>query len=65
MKNGTSEADMVERALREGVRLRGLSEYHMTGAHSGSGSTVILGYASLQDEDIPRLAKALRRAWIQ
>ena len=63
LPDGPGEAAMAERALREDVRIRGLSDYYMERKELCPENSVILGYASLQDEDIPALAAALRRAW--
>ena len=54
---------MVHSARREGVALRGLSQYYMEDRETCPENTVVLGYASLQDEDIPALTAALKRAW--
>lgn len=58
-----SEEQMVRSAAAQGVRLKGLSDYYMERREDCPGSTVVLGYASLRNEDIPALAQALRRAW--
>lgn len=63
LKNGPGEQIMVRAARREGVALRGLSQYYMEGREKCPANTVVLGYASLRDEDIPALAEALKRAW--
>ena len=54
---------MVAAARREGVVLRGLGQYYMARRELCPASTVVLGYASLKDQDIPALVQALRRAW--
>ena len=56
---------MAASALREGVRVRGLSEYYMERRERCPENSVILGYAGLRDEDIPELAGALKRAWVK
>ena len=63
LKDGPGEEAMVRSAQREGVALRGLSQYYMEDRASCPENTVVLGYGSLRDEDIPALAEALRRAW--
>ena len=52
-------------ALREGVRVRGLSEYYMERRERCPENCVILGYAGLRDKDILELAGALKRAWVK
>ena len=56
-----SEAELLARAAREGVTLRGLSEYCR--ACAPLPSTLVLGYGGLRDADIPETAERLRRAW--
>ena len=50
-------------ARRAGVRLRGLSGYYMARPERCPANTVVLGYASLADGEIPALAEALRTAF--
>ena len=63
LRDGPGEAEMSASAAREGVGLRGLSEYYLAGAERCPPNTVILGYASLRDREIPELVEALARAW--
>src|SRR5699024_5898902 len=58
LKNGPGEENMVRAARQAGVALRGLSQYYMEGRETCPENTVVLGYASLQDEEIPALAEA-------
>ena len=53
----------VSAALAAGVRLRGLSGYYTARPERCPANTVVLGYASLADGEIPALAEALRTAW--
>ena len=62
-KPSAVEAAMVEAARRAGVRLRGLSGYYMERVERCPENTVVLGYASLGDGEIPLLAEALAGAW--
>ncbi len=62
LRDGPGEAAMVARAEAQGVRLRGLSGYYMDRRERCPDNTVIVGYASLDDRDIPALAQALGRA---
>lgn len=57
------EDAMVSAAAEHSIRLRGLGEYYMERAHTCPPNTVILGYASVADEDIPALVQGLRSAW--
>lgn len=64
LPGGPSEEELVARAGAAGIRLSGLSQYYLTGRENCPPSTVVLGYASLGDEDIPALAAALKEAWL-
>ncbi len=57
------EAAMVEAAARQGVQLKGLSEYYMADAGACPPDTVVAGYAALRTQDIPAVAAALGAAW--
>lgn len=63
LPDGPGEAQMIASALREGVKLRGLSEYYMADRERCPKNTVVLGYASLRNEEVPELVRALHRAW--
>ena len=63
LPDGPGEERMIASAWREGVRLRGLSGYYMEDREQCPPNTVVLGYASLQNGEIPQLVRALRRAW--
>lgn len=63
LPGGPGETAMASAALAEGVKLKGLSEYYMERQEECPENSVILGYASLQDGDIPALAAALKQAW--
>ena len=59
------EQAMVQAAAKQGVRLKGLSEYYMQDAAHCRPDTVVAGYSGLQAADIPAAAAALGRAWRQ
>ena len=63
MPSAQGERAMVESAAREGVRLRGLSEYYLARPELCAPNTVVAGYSALKDADIPAVAAALARAW--
>lgn len=64
LRDGPGEAEMAASAAAAGVGLRGLSGYYLTGRDRCPPNTVILGYASLQNQDISDLVEALVRAWL-
>lgn len=57
------EAAMVAAAEREGVRLRGLSDYYMARPEACPPDTVVAGYSGLREADIEEVTAALARAW--
>lgn len=59
------ESAMVQAAAREGVRLRGLSEYYLARPEHCPPDTVVAGYSALKEDDIPAVAAALARAWVR
>lgn len=61
--HGPGEAAMEASARTAGVGLRGLSGYYMERKDACPENTVVLGYASLRDEEIPSLVDALYSAW--
>ena len=59
------ERAMVEAAARQGVRLRGLSEYYLARPELCRPDTVVAGYSALREEDVEAVAAALARAWLK
>jgi len=56
-----SEEELLARAAARGILLHGLSEYCLlTPARP---STVVIGFAGLNDLQIPELAARLKQAW--
>lgn len=63
LTDGPGESAMTASALAHGVKVKGLSEYYMERKELCPENNVILGYASLQDEEITDLVSALKQAW--
>lgn len=63
LRDGPGEGEMIRAAAVQGVRLQGLEGYYMEGGEHCPENTVVLGYASLKDEEIDDLVGALKRAW--
>ena len=63
LPDGPGEDAMEQSALAAGIGLRGLSRYYMERRELCRENTVVLGYASLRDEEIGSLAAALGEAW--
>lgn len=62
-KRGRSESELIRLAGQAGVRVYGLSSYYINPAHNHCPSTVMLGYANLNEEEIDRGAQLLLSAW--
>ena len=58
------EQEMVRTAAQKGVGLHGLSEYYMERREMCPPSTVVLGYASVENREIETLVQVLRQAWL-
>lgn len=58
-----SERALVEGAAQSGVRIHGLSEYYMADADSCPPSTVVLGYAGMDEDALKRAVACLGAAW--
>lgn len=63
-KKGMTEKQLVEAAARAGVRVYGMSGFVIGDDRNRFPSTVILGYASLKEEEILEGCKRLIQAWI-
>ena len=55
--------ELVERAARAGVRVRGLGEYCLQAPPRPG--TLVLGFAGLPEQEAPQAVAALRRAFEQ
>ena len=62
-KNGSSEQEAVEMAAKAGVRVYGLSEFLVSGKAPQMPATVLLGYATMSEEDLEKGMKRLAEAW--
>lgn len=63
LRNAPCEEAMIRSASEHGILLHGLSQYYMEDAETCPENTVLLGYASVPDDEIPALAGALYDAW--
>jgi GntR family transcriptional regulator/MocR family aminotransferase len=57
-----SEKEMLERALKQGIRINGLSEFYSQ-KKGIPRSTVVIGFARLPDDAVPELVRKLEIAW--
>ncbi len=63
LKNGLSERQMVELAAQNGVHLHGISDYYIAESEKKPNSTVVLGYAGLNEDIMKKAVKCLENAW--
>lgn len=64
LPRGLSEAEAVQRAKEDGVRVYGLERYCIGAATDpAQGGTVLLGYAGLSEEEIAEAAAILKKCW--
>lgn len=62
-RGGWSEEDLITRAAEAGVRVYGLSSYYIDPAQECREATVIIGYASLGEDEIRKGIRRLIRCW--
>ncbi|MDO5422984.1 MAG: PLP-dependent aminotransferase family protein [Eubacteriales bacterium] len=62
-ENGMTEAEVIARAGKEGIRVYGLSGYYTENTQETQKATVILGYANLEESEIRRAVSDLKKAW--
>ncbi len=61
-KRGRTEEELIAQARKVGVRVYGISQYYIS-EPSGHPSTLIVGYASLREEEIRKGGQLLLEAW--
>jgi GntR family transcriptional regulator/MocR family aminotransferase len=61
--NGMSETELVESAFRAGTRVYGISKYFVERDVPMGPPTVLLGFASIREEEIGSAVERLREAW--
>ena len=62
-RNGVPEEALIRKAAEAGVRVYGLSSYFIHPEHNHRPSTVVLGYASLSEEQIVDGIHLLKTCW--
>lgn len=60
--NGLTEKEAVLRAEKAGIKVYGVSEYRIQKAETEN-AQVLLGYATLREEDIEKAMNELKRLW--
>ncbi len=57
------EEEVVERAARAGVYLRGLGDYYASGAEQDGPPRLLIGYGAYDETRLREAARILRKAW--
>ena len=60
---GLSEKEAVEKAAAAGIHVYGLSEYFIEEMEAEESRIVLLGYATMEEEEIISACKGLMNAW--
>ncbi|WP_129723733.1 MocR-like pyridoxine biosynthesis transcription factor PdxR [Xylanivirga thermophila] len=63
--NNMSEEQLIHSALRQGVRVYGISGYYFDKENIGVIPTIMLGYAEISEEEIVKAVKLLHKAWFE
>lgn len=63
-RSGRSETSLIDLAEKGGVGVYGISEYFIDPEHNQVPTTVVLGYASLSEENITAGVERLIRCWL-
>lgn len=63
VNNGWEEAELIEAALRRGVRVFGVTQYYFTLPQQYQDSLLLLGFACLKTEEIKTAVNLLAQAW--
>ncbi|MBP1743798.1 MAG: transcriptional regulator with domain and aminotransferase domain [Firmicutes bacterium] len=63
VNNGMSERQLVDTALNAGVRVYGLSKYYIDKKNLSPKPELLLGYATMEAEEIIEAVEILSRAW--
>ena len=63
LKNGMSEKEASEMALKENIRIMGLSACYIGNIRPEDSHTVLLGYGTLTEDEIRKGCAGLEKAW--
>jgi GntR family transcriptional regulator/MocR family aminotransferase len=63
VNNGMNERKLVDTALCAGVRVYGLSKYYLDKEYLSKTPELLLGYATMGEEEITEALEILNRAW--
>jgi GntR family transcriptional regulator/MocR family aminotransferase len=63
VSNGMNEEQLIKSALKNGVKVYALSEYYLDNSFSSLLPTILIGYASMKEQEISKAVQLLSRAW--
>ncbi|WP_283607120.1 MocR-like pyridoxine biosynthesis transcription factor PdxR [Faecalispora anaeroviscerum] len=63
VNNGWDEQALIQAALRQGVKVYGVSQYYFVPPQDACESMLLLGFACLKIEEIPAAVALLKEAW--
>ena len=63
VNNGMTEEKLEAAALRNGVKVYGVSKYYSDKKNLDDRGTVLIGYATMIESDIDKAIKRLYQAW--
>jgi len=63
VNNGMTEKQLINTAFQAGVKVYDLSEYYFEKTSTEETSTIILGYATMDEEEIKKAVNILYNAW--
>lgn len=63
MKNGLSEEETIQRAEKVGIRIYGLSEFAIGFMETRKNPTILMGYATLSEDQIRQGIRKLNQVW--
>ncbi|MDU7336899.1 MAG: PLP-dependent aminotransferase family protein [Clostridium sp.] len=63
VNNGWEEADLIKAALKQGVRVFGVTQYYFALPQQYQDSLLLLGFASLKTEEMEIAVNLLKEAW--
>jgi GntR family transcriptional regulator/MocR family aminotransferase len=61
--NGMSEKQLITSALLHGIKVYGISKYYFDKTSMSNAPTILLGFATILEEDINKAVILLRNAW--
>ncbi|WP_027400323.1 MocR-like pyridoxine biosynthesis transcription factor PdxR [Anaerovorax odorimutans] len=63
ISNGMTEEELVESALKKGIKVYGISKYYVDKSKIKKIPTILIGYATMNEKEIAEAVKLLHEAW--